>query len=60
MNPSASNIRKRSPLCLAADIGIILLIGLAVGLPLYVKWSGSKLSYTPEPELPPTKTIAQE
>lgn len=34
-----------------ADFGIVLLITLAIGLPLYIKWSGSKLSCTPEPEL---------
>ena len=39
-----------------ADLGIVLLIALAIGLPLYIKWSGSKLSYTPEPEFPVAKT----
>jgi hypothetical protein len=39
-----------------ADLGIVLLIALSVGLPLYIKWSGSKLSYTPEPEFPVAKT----
>ena len=59
MNPNVSDNRKGKLICLAADIGIVLLILLAIGLPLCIKWSGSKLSYTPEPDLPTTKTSAQ-
>ena len=51
MNPTVSNNRKKKFIRHAADLGIVLLILLAIGLPLYIKWSGSKLSYTPEPEL---------
>jgi hypothetical protein len=58
MNPNVSNNRKGKLIRLAADSGIVLLILLAIGLPLYIKWSGSKLSYTPEPEFPATKTSA--
>lgn len=42
-----------------ADFGIVLLIALAIGLSLYIKWSGSNLSYTPEPEFPTAKKDAQ-
>jgi hypothetical protein len=47
---------KRSALSFVADFGIVLLIALAIGLPLYIKWSGSKLSYMPEPEFPASRT----
>jgi hypothetical protein len=46
-------------LSFVAGLGIVLLIALAIGLPLYIKWSGSNLSYTPEPESPTAKTNAQ-
>ncbi|MFM2082470.1 MAG: hypothetical protein RL380_1161 [Verrucomicrobiota bacterium] len=57
MNPPASNNRKGKFIRRAADCGMVLLILLAIGLPLYIKWSGSKLSYTPEPQFPSEQTI---
>ena len=34
------------------DLFLVTLIILVVGLPFYIYFSGSKLSYTPEPEFP--------
>ena len=35
------------------DLFLAALVMLVVGLPLYIHFSKSKLSYTPEPEFPP-------
>ena len=41
------------------DLFIAALVILAVGLPFYIRFSGSKLSYTPEPEFPAKATAVQ-
>ena len=32
-----------------ADVGILLLMAFVVLLPFFLRWSGSALSYTPDP-----------
>ena len=56
MNPHIADNREGKLTRIAADCGIVLLIILVIALPLYIRWSGSKLSYTPEPGISISET----
>jgi len=53
---TSSAAPKNFTLTFLADFGIVLLIVFAIGLPPYIKWSASKLAYTPEPQFPAHST----